>query len=37
VDVQSLISATCPLDDGLAAFERAQEKGTLKVILDITH
>ncbi len=37
VDVESLISATYPLDAGLAAFERAQEKGTLKVILDVTH
>jgi len=33
VDVESLISATYLLDDGLAAFERAQERGTLKVLL----
>jgi alcohol dehydrogenase len=33
VDVESLISATYLLDDGLAAFEQAQEKGTLKVLL----
>jgi alcohol dehydrogenase len=36
VDVESLISATYPLDEGLAAFERAQEKGTLKVLLEMT-
>jgi alcohol dehydrogenase len=36
VDVESLVSVTCPLDEGLAAFERAQEKGILKVLLDIT-
>jgi len=36
VDVESLISATYPLDDGLAAFKRAQEKGTLKVLLEMT-
>ncbi|NIO68059.1 MAG: zinc-binding dehydrogenase, partial [Anaerolineae bacterium] len=35
VDVESLISATYPLDEGLAAFEQAQEKGTLKVLLDL--
>jgi len=36
VDVESLVSATYLLDEGLAAFERAQEKGTLKVLLDLT-
>lgn len=35
VDVESLISATYPLDEGLAAFERAQQKGVLKVLLDM--
>jgi threonine dehydrogenase-like Zn-dependent dehydrogenase len=35
VDVESLISATYHLDEGLAAFEQAQEKGTLKVLLDL--
>ena len=33
VDVESLISATYLLDEGLAAFEQAHEKGTLKVLL----
>ena len=33
VDVESLIHATYPLDDGLAAFERAVEPGVLKVLL----
>jgi len=33
VDVQSLIQAHYPLEDGLAAFDRAQTKGTLKVLL----
>jgi alcohol dehydrogenase len=36
VDVESLISATYPLGGGLAAFEEAQKKGALKVLLDIT-
>jgi threonine dehydrogenase-like Zn-dependent dehydrogenase len=36
VDVESLVSVTCPLDERLAAFERAQKKGILKVLLDIT-
>jgi hypothetical protein len=35
VDVESLISATYPLDEGLAAFEQAQEEGMLKVLLEI--
>ncbi len=35
VDVESLISATYPLDEGLTAFEQAQKKGTLKVLLKI--
>jgi len=33
VDVTSLIAATYTLDDALAAFARAQTKGTLKVLL----
>jgi len=36
VEVESLISATYPLYEGLAAFEQAQEKGTLKVLLEMT-
>jgi threonine dehydrogenase-like Zn-dependent dehydrogenase len=35
VDVKSLIHARYPLGDGLAAFERAQTKGVLKVLLEI--
>jgi threonine dehydrogenase-like Zn-dependent dehydrogenase len=35
VDVESLISAIYPLDEGLAAFEQVQEKGTLKVLLTL--
>jgi threonine dehydrogenase-like Zn-dependent dehydrogenase len=35
VDVESLIQAHYALDDGLAAFERAATKGTLKVLLEI--
>jgi alcohol dehydrogenase len=35
VDVKPLISATYLLDDGVAAFEQAREKGTLKVLLDL--
>ncbi len=33
VDVESLIAATYPLDEGLPAFEHARAKGTLKVLL----
>ena len=33
VDVESLITATYPLDEALAAFEHARAKGTLKVLL----
>jgi threonine dehydrogenase-like Zn-dependent dehydrogenase len=33
VDVQALIEATYSLDDGLAAFEHAQRRGTLKVLV----
>jgi threonine dehydrogenase-like Zn-dependent dehydrogenase len=37
VDVESLIQARYPLDEGLAAFERAALKGTLKVIVTMTN
>ena len=33
VDVESLIQARYPLSEGLAAFERAQTRGTMKVLL----
>ncbi|MBW4597828.1 MAG: alcohol dehydrogenase catalytic domain-containing protein [Brasilonema angustatum HA4187-MV1] len=36
VDVKSLINARYPLSDGLAAFERAQTKGVLKVLLEMS-
>ncbi|AFY57629.1 theronine dehydrogenase-like Zn-dependent dehydrogenase [Rivularia sp. PCC 7116] len=36
VDVQPLIDARYPLNQGLAAFERAQTKGTQKVLLNIS-
>jgi threonine dehydrogenase-like Zn-dependent dehydrogenase len=35
VDVESLIQARFSLNDGMAAFERAAQKGTLKVIVEI--
>ena len=35
VDVRSLISATYKLDEGLAAFRRAEQKGVLKVLVQI--
>lgn len=35
VDVDSLVSDTLPLQDGVAAFTRAAEKGVLKVLLQI--
>jgi len=35
VDVEPLIDVRYPLLDGLTAFERAQQRGTLKVLLDI--
>lgn len=35
IDVESLIDAVYPLDEALAAFERAGTKGTLKVLLEI--
>ncbi|BAY42661.1 zinc-containing alcohol dehydrogenase superfamily protein [Scytonema sp. HK-05] len=35
VDVKSLINARYPLADALTAFERAQTKGVLKVLLEI--
>jgi threonine dehydrogenase-like Zn-dependent dehydrogenase len=35
VDVQPLIHACYPLSDGIAAFERAQSRGVLKVLLEM--
>ena len=35
IDVESLIQARFSLDDGVAAFERAARKGTLKVIVEM--
>ena len=35
VDVESLIQARFSLNDGVAAFERAAQKGTLKVIVEM--
>ena len=35
VDVTPLIHDTFPLDDGLAAFERAAAPGVLKVLLTV--
>ena len=35
IDVASLIQARFSLDDGVAAFERAAAKGTLKVIVEM--
>jgi threonine dehydrogenase-like Zn-dependent dehydrogenase len=37
VDVEPLIQARYPLAEGLAAFERAAQKGTLKVIVTMTN
>ncbi len=36
VDVRSLITATYLVDDGLAAFRRARQKGVLKVLVRMT-
>ena len=36
IDVQPLIDASYPLNQGIAAFERAQTKGTQKVLLNIS-
>ena len=35
IDVESLIQARYSLDDGAAALERAAQKGTLKVVIDV--
>ncbi|MCR4405732.1 MAG: alcohol dehydrogenase catalytic domain-containing protein [Anaerolineae bacterium] len=35
IDVESLIDAVYPLDQALAAFERASTKGTLKILLEV--
>lgn len=37
VDVEPLIHAHYPLSQGLSAFEEAQRRGVLKVLLDISH
>ena len=36
VDVESMIEARYPLDDGVAAMEYAAQKGVLKVLLDVS-
>lgn len=36
VDVESMIDARYPLEDGVAAMERAMEPGALKVLLDVS-
>lgn len=36
VDVEPLIAARYPLDRGLEAFARAQQRGTMKVLVDMT-
>jgi len=35
VDVESFVDAVYSLDEGLAAFERATTRGTLKVLLSM--
>jgi hypothetical protein len=35
VDVQSLISARYALDDGIEAFRYADQKGVLKVLMQV--
>jgi threonine dehydrogenase-like Zn-dependent dehydrogenase len=35
LDVRSLISARYPLDDGLAAFQQAEQRGVLKVLVSM--
>jgi threonine dehydrogenase-like Zn-dependent dehydrogenase len=37
IDVESMIQARFSLDDGVAAFERAAHKGTLKVIVEMSN
>jgi threonine dehydrogenase-like Zn-dependent dehydrogenase len=37
IDVESMIQAQYSLDDGLAAMARAEQKGTLKIILEMTN
>jgi threonine dehydrogenase-like Zn-dependent dehydrogenase len=37
IDVESFIQARFSLNDGVAAFERAAQKGTLKVIVTMTN
>jgi threonine dehydrogenase-like Zn-dependent dehydrogenase len=36
VDVAPLVDATYPLDDGITAFEHAQTRGVLKVLVNTT-
>jgi len=36
IDVESLIDAVYPLDEGVTAFEHASTKGTLKILLEVT-
>jgi len=36
VDVRPLITATYLIDDGLAAFRRARQRGALKVLVRMT-
>jgi threonine dehydrogenase-like Zn-dependent dehydrogenase len=36
IDVEPLIQARYSLNEGVAAFERAAHKGTLKVIVEMT-
>ena len=35
IDVESLVHATYPLDEGVVAFERAAAPGVLKVLLEV--
>jgi hypothetical protein len=35
VDVESLVDAVYPLDEGVAAFESAASRGALKVLLSM--
>lgn len=37
IDVDALVDARYPLDEGLAAIQQAQQKGTLKVLLDVAN
>jgi threonine dehydrogenase-like Zn-dependent dehydrogenase len=37
IDVKPLINSTFPLDEGIAAFEKAKTKGVMKVLLEISN